>query len=91
MKIVMVDSSRVGLKIIAAMLKDQCNDVHIFTDGLDAFEFIQQEHDVDLVLTGLELPSMSGIELCFCLQLGDGNTLFASLDSIKYCVEHGPL
>lgn len=69
MKIVMVDSSRVGLKIIAAMLKDQCNDIHIFTDGLDAFEFIQQEHDVDLVLTGLELPSMSGIELCWETQL----------------------
>ena len=69
MKIVMVDSSRVGLKIISEMLKGQSYDIHTFTDGREAFEFIQKEPDVNLLLTGLELPSLSGLELCWEIQL----------------------
>ncbi len=69
MKIVIVDSSRVGLKIISSILKNQGHETHVFTDGKEAFDFIRSDLDVNLLLTGLELPSMTGFELCWDVHL----------------------
>ncbi len=69
MKIVIVDSSRVGLKIISSILEHQGHEICTFTDGSDAFDFIRNNLDVNLLLTGLELASMSGFELCWEVQL----------------------
>lgn len=69
MKIVIVDSSKVGLKILTAMLEDQGHDIVNFTDGREAFEYILNDLEVNLVLTGMELTSMSGFELCWELRV----------------------
>ena len=69
MKIVIVDSSRVGLKILSSMLEDQGHQTHVFTDGKEAFDFIRSNLDINLLLTGLELTTMSGFELCWDVQL----------------------
>ena len=69
MKIVIVDSSRVGLKIISSILENQGHETHVFTDGKEAFDFIRSDLEVNLLLTGLELPSMTGFELCWDVHL----------------------
>ncbi len=69
MNIVIVDSSSVGLKILSSMLEYQGHKTHVFTDGQEAFDFIRSNLDVNLLLTGLELKSMSGFELCWDVQL----------------------
>ena len=65
MHVVIADSSRVGLEILKRMLKERGDTVDTFTDGLKAYRFLVEEPNVDVLLTGFELSSMSGLELCW--------------------------
>ncbi|MEM7619399.1 MAG: diguanylate cyclase [Pseudomonadota bacterium] len=65
MHIVIADSSRVGLEILKRMLKERGDTVDTFTDGLKAYRFLVAEQNIDVLLTGFELTSMSGLELCW--------------------------
>lgn len=65
MHVVIADSSKVGLEILKRMLRDRGYAVDTFTDGLEAYRFIVSEPNVDVLLTGFELSSMSGLELCW--------------------------
>ncbi len=69
MKIVVVDNSRVNLKILTTMLEDHGHSVVSFLDATEALTYIRCEQDVDVVLTGLELSPISGFELCWDTRL----------------------
>jgi two-component system cell cycle response regulator len=65
MRIVLVDASRVVLKIIAGLLEARGHAVHPFTNGPAALEYIDHNACVDTLITSAELPCMSGLEMCW--------------------------
>lgn len=64
MHVVLVDPSRTVLKCLTRMLETQGHDVHPFTDGTEALQYIKLNHLVDALITSSQLSSMSGRELC---------------------------
>lgn len=69
MKIVVVDNSRVSIKILTTMLEDNGHEVIGFLDSAKALSHIRCDKDVDVLLTGLELNPSSGFELCWDTRL----------------------
>jgi two-component system cell cycle response regulator len=65
MRIVLVDASRVVLKIVRGLLEARGHGVRQFTDGPDALTYIKSNLEVDALITSAELPSMSGLEMCW--------------------------
>ena len=65
MKIVLVDPSRIGLKLMAKMLIDGGHDVQCYTDGAAALEYIRSEENIDVLMTSFEIPNVCGLELCW--------------------------
>jgi two-component system, cell cycle response regulator len=64
MRVVLVDPSRTVLKCLMRALEAQRHDVHPFTDGTEALQYIKLNHLVDVLITSAQLPSMSGRKLC---------------------------
>lgn len=65
MRIVLVDSSRVVVKILADLLRGQGHEVFGFVDGEAALNKLRDDDEIDVLLTSLELPTLSGFELCW--------------------------
>jgi len=65
MRIVLVDASRLVLKIITGLLEARGHAAHSFTDGPEALKYIKSNLDVDALITSVELASMSGLEMCW--------------------------
>lgn len=65
MKIVLVDSSRVVVMAMRGLLAEHGHAVVGFHDGPEALAYIAAHADVDVLMTSLVLPSMSGFELCW--------------------------
>jgi two-component system cell cycle response regulator len=65
MRIVLVDASRIVLKIITGLLEARGHAVHPFTDGPEALKYISSNVYIDALITSAELPSMSGLEMCW--------------------------
>lgn len=78
MNIVLVDASRVVLKILSELLSSHGHVVHAFANGEDALARIASDATVDVLITSLELPGMSGFEVCWEARL------LASRDSPIY-------
>lgn len=64
MHIVVIDPSRVVLKIIAALLADQ-GKVSGFIESDAALRLIQSDPTVDIVITSLEVQPVNGLEICW--------------------------
>src|SRR5450631_719392 len=64
MHVVLVDSSRTVLKCLTRTLETQGHDVHPFSDGTEALQYIKSNHLVDALITSAQLSSLSGRELC---------------------------
>jgi two-component system, cell cycle response regulator len=64
MRIVVVDPSRTVLKIVTKLLEAGHHEIHPFTDGLAAFEYVKSDPAIDALITSAELGSMSGMDLC---------------------------
>jgi DNA-binding NarL/FixJ family response regulator len=64
LKILIVDDHQILIDGITAMLSDlpRCEVIGKALDGLSALEFLKNNH-VDIVLTDLYMPKMTGIEL----------------------------
>lgn len=60
--ILVVDDYEGCRMVIAATLKDYDYDVDMALNGLEALEFMKNKH-YDLVITDLEMPGMTGIDL----------------------------
>ncbi|OZA84879.1 MAG: diguanylate cyclase response regulator, partial [Azorhizobium sp. 39-67-5] len=65
MQIVLVDASRVTLKLMTKMLNDNGHSVSAFADGGEAFAHLHSGADVDVLMTSFEIPSISGLQLCW--------------------------
>jgi diguanylate cyclase (GGDEF)-like protein len=65
MQIVLVDGSRVVLKIVTGLLNARGHTVHAFSDGQEALAFINSNAQIDTLITSAELPSISGVEMCW--------------------------
>ena len=65
MRIVLADSSRIGLKLMTKMLVDGGHEVLPFNDGAAALECLRGDDGIDVLLTSFEVPNVSGLELCW--------------------------
>ncbi|WP_332117825.1 diguanylate cyclase [Azorhizobium caulinodans] len=65
MRIVLVDASRVTLKLIGRMLTDNGHEVVCFSDGLEALAYLHGGSEIDLLMTSFETPGVPGIQLCW--------------------------
>jgi len=65
MRIVLVDASRVALKIVTGLLEARGHNVHSFRDGPEALKYLASYSTVDALMASAELPSMTGLELCW--------------------------
>lgn len=97
MQIVLVDSSRVSLKLISQLLGLAGHDVVTFSDGATALDYLHGGDPIDVLMTSFELPHVSGLELCWEARLvsnegkplyviamssnADGSQLVEALDS----------
>ena len=69
MQIVIVDSSRVVLNIIASLLEPGGHAVHAFTDSKEALAYLTATPKVRVLITSLETRPLSGLELCWAARL----------------------
>lgn len=69
MQIVVVDSSRVVLKVVAGMLEPRGHVVHQFTDSAEALNFVVATPAVQAIITSLEVRPLGGLELCWSARL----------------------
>ena len=65
MHVVVADSGETILHIISRAIQSRGDTVRCFTDGREALSYLQTGHKVDVLLTGFELRSLSGLELCW--------------------------
>lgn len=65
MHVVVADGGETILNIIRRPLRERGDDVAVFADGRLALDHIRSTSTVDVLLTGLELKSLSGLELCW--------------------------
>ncbi|GGF60946.1 hypothetical protein GCM10007301_20910 [Azorhizobium oxalatiphilum] len=65
MRIVLVDASRVTLKLMTKMLTDSGHEVVSFSDGAEALTYMHEGDEFDLLITSFEVPSVPGIQLCW--------------------------
>jgi two-component system, cell cycle response regulator len=65
MQIVIVDSSRVVLQIIASLIEPRGHAVHTFTDSEQALNFLAATPSVRVLITSLEVRPLSGLEICW--------------------------
>jgi two-component system, cell cycle response regulator len=64
MRTIIVDSSRTVLKIVGRLLEAAGHRAHLFIDGHEALQFLQSNPEVEALITSIELPTISGIDLC---------------------------
>ena len=69
MRIVLVDTSRMVLRIIATQLEARGHVVEMATDGLEALALVRDNPEVETLITSIGLPSLSGLELCWEVRL----------------------
>ncbi|TXM89297.1 diguanylate cyclase, partial [Methylobacterium sp. WL122] len=69
MHIVIVDSSRVVLKVITGLLEPRGHVVNTFTDSAAACAFLEETPSVRVLITSLEVRPMTGLELCWSARL----------------------
>jgi two-component system cell cycle response regulator len=69
MHIVVVDTSRVVLKVIAGLLEPKGHKVESFTDSREALAFVTDTSSVEALITSLETRPIGGLELCWSARL----------------------
>ena len=68
MRVMLVEPSKVSLKLMGRMIEDMGHTVCPFFDGQDALHHLHEDTTLDVVMTSFEVPSVSGIQLCWdCL------------------------
>jgi cyclic di-GMP phosphodiesterase len=72
-KIIFVDDDLDVLESVSEFLNDEGYQVHTFTNGFDAFKKFREE-PVDLVLTDIRMPVLTGIELLEKIRAVDQET-----------------
>lgn len=65
MKIVLVEGKGVERHAIRSMLEERKEQVVAFANGLDAWSYIEENADIDIIITSLNVQGMSGLEICW--------------------------
>lgn len=86
MRIVLVEQSRVGLKIMSTMLRQRGHEVYEFRDGEEAIKYIEADEFVELVITSFESLTISGLQVCWEARLlaGESRALYVIAMSSTY-------
>ncbi len=86
MRIALVDPSRTTRLIVARMLEARGHDVVPFCDGHEALSRIAVDLGIEALITSAELPSISGVELCWETRLlaTYGRPIYVLLLSTQY-------
>lgn len=69
MHIVIVDTSRVVLKVVASLLEPRGHTIDVFTNSTEALDFVSRTLSVRVLITSLEVRPLSGLELCWSARL----------------------
>ncbi len=67
-KILIVDDSETVRKRIKDSLEGKSYTTLEGVDGLDALDVIRDNHDIDLVITDINMPRLDGIKMCQVIQ-----------------------
>lgn len=65
MKIVLIEGKSVERHAIRSMLEERKEQVVAFANGLDAWSYIEEHADIDIIITSLKVQGMSGLEICW--------------------------
>jgi two-component system, cell cycle response regulator len=65
MHILLVEPTRLGATLMTRMLMEEGHRVSAFNDGARALAALVADASIDVVMTSLEVPSLSGLELCW--------------------------
>ena len=65
MHILLVEPTRFGANLMKRMLNEEGHVVSVRGDGADAVRALQDDASIDVVMTSLEVPSVSGLEICW--------------------------
>lgn len=65
MRVMLVEPSKVGLKLMARMIEDMGHSVCSYSDGEEALRHMHQDAGLDVLMTSFEIPGISGIQLCW--------------------------
>nr|WP_321455057.1 diguanylate cyclase [uncultured Cohaesibacter sp.] len=65
MKIVLVEDNKDDCNAIRAILEARQEKVCVFQSGEDAWKFVQNTIDIDVVIVSLNLEDLSGLEICW--------------------------
>jgi len=65
-KLMIVDDHQMFLDGITSLIKNYSNIVikHIAKDGLEAINYLKQDNDIDIVISDINMPNLTGLELC---------------------------
>jgi len=63
MKILLVEDNAVSARIIEATLQRENHETILAKDGREALSVLEQTHDIQLVVSDIMMPEMSGLEL----------------------------
>ncbi|WP_416886315.1 response regulator [Marinospirillum sp.] len=63
MHILVVDDDALAAEMLAAILEDQEHQVVQASDALAAMEALNQQPEIELIISDLQMPLMNGIEL----------------------------
>ena len=86
MRIALVEPSRTMRKAVALMLEAGGHEVFYSSDGQEALNHIGSDAEIGALITSAELPSMSGLELCWETRLlaNQGRPIYILLMSSNY-------
>ena len=65
MRIVLVEDNREDCKAVRTILEQRRETVFAFNKGDEAWNFVQQTADIDVVIVSLNLKDNSGLEICW--------------------------
>lgn len=70
MKILVVDDDTLIRKWMTLLLEQSAKTLEILQaeNGADALSLVQENPDLDLIITDIKMPLMNGLELCECVK-----------------------
>ena len=89
LRILIVDDEKITTNILSRMLEDELHEVHTFHSGMEALQaFIAKPFDI--VLSDINMPGMSGLEMIKEIRKIDKNVkiaIFTNFDNKQYMLD----
>ena len=89
LRILVVDDEKITTNILSRMLEDEAHEVHAFHSGMEALQaFIAKPFDI--VLSDINMPGMSGLEMIKEIRKIDKNVkiaIFTNFDNKQYMLD----